>query len=869
MFSRVLAILGLLLIFVPSVSVATVLFVQTNENTDQEVAAARRAAQERGEPFVVVGENGVERWQNGSRTHHQPYNHSQVEASLRPQLEQANARVNTVLQRFDRPGLNRDSEEYESLVTEYQDAVRARNRLEDVGAVRQDSLREALRLIQGEGGSVTSMVVSGHHVDRYYSGTNGGLSQDDISEVFGEAEFSGMGDTVLSLVLPACFSCRVGTASVEWGDAFPNRQVTFGYNPLAPLGYVEAGHDYIYNSLIGEAELLAMASEPDLSDDALADALLDLIPESLRRDRATICLGGGFVDDPELEEIYFEDGELRRHNMLEICPELLEAIEADRHILEGYLNGRAEDGDSSGRNYNMVPGNTSRSELRSYYGLINDFMNCPLLLDDNGESLFNVEDMPDVNVAIALIFFDKVRGNFASRYGEDLADSIADLRAMGVPDSIINLLEKIRRGTANRREVVDAVTGLENWYAANEDNLLSMYGEGHRANQHTAFHVARALRDHLVDLNPGCVPSEWYLESSAGNVSSRCDQRMRLGVEARGLVENNSRYTVLQGQVDQMTRTANEIRIEVGELETQIAANPTPELQTQLDIANYRLRAAEVSLSVRIVQSNTLGYELRHGEPAPEELQRRLQEAEALYFAQENLLMELQQSGTRGIDRSVQLEIAETLLVEPGGMPLDQRITQLRDSAQQRADGLASSRDRLQALIATRPGYYQFFQNAGLEVNVANARLIAQRNNFTEAQTSTLLELLGDPGPEARLNVVNQEIGQALQQINRVNALEARVATNAELYERYVQVLRTGQPAQATEVEVVTQEVIDQGQQTTTDVATVVQEDTRQTIVVNPMIARRCSDPNVLVKPAVCGQLEQADIDRALSGGGN
>ncbi|NQZ01250.1 MAG: hypothetical protein HRT45_11345, partial [Bdellovibrionales bacterium] len=516
-----------------------VLFIDTNNNPGEiraarQAVAARNAANPGGPQEVLVaitatgvtryqGEtltvNGSERRLSGGQSVQMNTFQSQLSAADQAALDDLNTRIQAVNEQFS--GLSEGSNLYTQLEGEYNALVREQRRYTANGSVNKFSIEQTLRDLSctseraqsdamcangGTGVDVSSIVLSGHQADRAYFGVSGGVTQDQMEEIFSNPEFADHNESVLSMVLPACYSCTIGTSSIEWSDAFPNREFTFGYNPLAPLGHVPAGQNYIYEMLKGEAELRAefqSTGSPDMNNLGSVSQLLRTMMPSGVADRATVCIGGAHVEDSICDEVYFQDGEARCIELETECRRVYAELQALAPIYESYNRGERVEGAPTGVDYSNPPTQTSRSRLRTFYNLVNDYINCGMAEDDEGNPLFESEGVPAASAVVSLIFFQKVMDNFLDVYSDDLAGSLQGLeyilgqdraridalieadgdaqeiarleqRHAELRSAVAELRDVINR-RSSRSDIVKAVENMRSWYAANAEAPQALY----------------------------------------------------------------------------------------------------------------------------------------------------------------------------------------------------------------------------------------------------------------------------------------------------------------------------------------------------------------------------------------------------------
>jgi hypothetical protein len=743
-----------------------VLFIDTNNNPGEiraarQAVAARNAANPNGPQEVLVavtasgvmryegetlsGSGGGRRLSGGKEVEIRKFNQELSEGD-RAQLERLNSEIAEVNRRFS--GLAEGSDQFEELQNQYNALVREQRQYTTGGAVNHINLEQVLGDLSESGLAVSSLVLSGHQADRGYFGVSGGVTRDQLVDLFSQERFADHNDSLLSMVIPACYSCTVGTSSVEWDGAFPNREFTFGYNPLAPLGTVESGHHYIFEMLSGEAELREHLSAEDggLSLESLSQMLSSMVPVGVEN-RAAVCMDGSQLAQtlcPEMYsnnpdgtfEIYFADGVARCIDLEVECNRIYTELQAIAPVFESYNRGERQPGapetDSAGRtiNYNNPPTTTSRSRLRSFYNLVNDYLNCSQATDDEGNHLFETEGVPEASAVISLIYFQKVRDNFLRVHGDDLAESVRGLEYILAKDreridglqeagtdagEIARLearhselrqavagMRDLLSGGATRREVVETSEQLLSWYNANREAPAADYdllrtssdwaaiepGEV-RANQTAVFWAYQAIDDHLVSFTEGCIPGGW-LETVDTSRSGCDDERLYLGTEV--YQSSTQRAPVLDRDLIAITSRIRELDAAQAEIETRArqladaAGLPGASREVRMDalFAGLQNEALLRELDALNWERELNSIRVRRGEAFLQQnyqAELRASEFARARFEGMSVLTEAL-SGEMNLSEDERAEVARRVLLELNGQPVSQVVAELEAQLQ-------------------------------------------------------------------------------------------------------------------------------------------------------------------------------------------
>ncbi len=162
--------------------------------------------------------------------------------------------------------------------------------------LERESIDRELRAIEQEfpDADLGRLLISGHDGGGNFNGFHGGLSRQEIYEVFdGHPRLR---ESVKGLYLLGCNSGTTMELSL-WGSIFPKATFVSGYEGQAPLNFRAKGLDYLASSLRREEEIMAAKTQKEVEDRLLQ---IDHIREGFTGLRL-ICPGLGSGDGAAVE----------------------------------------------------------------------------------------------------------------------------------------------------------------------------------------------------------------------------------------------------------------------------------------------------------------------------------------------------------------------------------------------------------------------------------------------------------------------------------------------------------------------------------------------------------------------------------------
>jgi hypothetical protein len=527
--------LSLILVLLSLNARADIMFLDLNNNP-LEIAAAKRAADKRGERLLVYPQVNKEQ--------------AALIASYRQRLE--------VLQR-DYEAATTDADR-ERLRTEYRNVDEERRTKVQEVTFGPEQLKTVLGQLSADGTKLSSVIISGHDGNNDFSGSQGYMYASSFNEAF--AQYPELADGVESLFLAGCYTVKPGTLEYQFQDTFKNLNVIAGYDDAAPLGDKPAGHQYIENFLTRESNLEGLEGES-----AIRREVRKIIPSALGTN-ASMCLEGSIY----VERDQFMDMSEAWKN----CDENAQKVRDGAEMFNCYANAGSFDyglgiytGQSpqqngeepssprggspptvpqstSARSCDNPPEDTRNGELRAYYNVMQEIAPCKY------KPGFEWRDFPDPERMIRLIYHKKVAKAFSRAFASDLKDSVQVLIDAGVPKEVAEKIQHLE--AMSRKELLEYLAMLEGQYGYERNRTGNEKIDKARL---ALDNITRGLRSHLANLDPRCVPLDWV---DAGNQKSLCANSTLLGSKAVKQAETTFERVRIGEEIDRLRRERDNLR---------------------------------------------------------------------------------------------------------------------------------------------------------------------------------------------------------------------------------------------------------------------------------------------------------------------
>lgn len=353
-----------------------------------EVQAAREAAHERGENLIVIPEI--------------PEPIRKKHAALANQILRQETRIKALketLKEKEQPEAPLQ-ERIAHLSSEVDTARQEQSKLILPEMQMSDKMLEAaLQRIEGQGGRLSNLVISGHSGGSTFWGSAGRVFREGIHSVF--EKFPKSRESLRAIHFMGCYSNTPET-SLWWKARFPSLKVLVGFSSKAPLSQTTASPAILKDTLLREQRFAKLEEvKPALQ-------AIKTVPHSMQTSLAgtfNSCYVGTQVKSQLLTEV--NDACFGVRARLEDGADLFESF---RQSFEG--------------GYEDVPADTDHSPLRDYYNLLQLNSHCTSL----GIHL------PPREQVLGLIFFKNVRRNFARYFAKELQEVSEALKKAGVSE---------------------------------------------------------------------------------------------------------------------------------------------------------------------------------------------------------------------------------------------------------------------------------------------------------------------------------------------------------------------------------------------------------------------------------------------------
>lgn len=420
---------------------ADILFIDVNDSP-KEITSAKKAAEKRGEKLIVIPSS------------------EQIKSDPSiTKIRNEIARLETARSKCKNNCDDLDDKIYEQKEL-YNTQLKNKKLYLD-----SEGINYHLNQLKKKNVTITSVIVSGHDGNGEFFGLNGSFTETDFSEAIHDN--APIGDSIRSLMLWGCYATNISGAFNLWKDSAPNIEMIAGFNEIAPSNIRQSSFDYLEDVLVKEKQLTA---EKDAK--ALQKAFLNL--KSVTQMKSALCVRDNYVTPNRANSL---------KELKNMCtpPEKLSAITKKYNCYIKGLEGCTD-----------IPTDTRNGEIRKFYNQLQDVSHCDLV--DPHFSL-------DASALLRLVFFNTVRDNFSSSYGQELDRFDNDLKLAGIPNSL--LLNRFNKD--NRSTVIKKITDLSKYLNSKKSIAKSNTPEFKKLDRlDTALGV---IRNAIGELNPDYIYS--------------------------------------------------------------------------------------------------------------------------------------------------------------------------------------------------------------------------------------------------------------------------------------------------------------------------------------------------------------------------
>lgn len=295
--------------------------------------------------------------------------------------------------------------------------------LPSAGTVGQDvlnkkTLDQKLAELNRSNTKLSSVIISGHDGNGYFTGNFGNISASDVGKSF--ADNPQVADGIKGLFLWGCYTSTPGSIDMNWKKTFNNLDVIVGFDGIAPAGNKLAGQKYLEDALIKQKKMSEVKNEQELGQIFKKLQFTNTV-------NASICSKDFYVSKSVVSTI---------SKLKEMCNPIEEA--KLREVFDCYNESKPT--------CESVPQNTAQSPLRDYYNHLQTTSHC--------DELYRVSYIfrPTRDQVIKLIFHKNVVANFQKNAGVCLDTINSVLKASNAPDSLyLNDMTKLSRSELRKK----------------------------------------------------------------------------------------------------------------------------------------------------------------------------------------------------------------------------------------------------------------------------------------------------------------------------------------------------------------------------------------------------------------------------------
>ncbi len=478
---------------------ADVLFLDLN-NAPSEVAAARRAVEERNKRFIEAAQERGEVIQpNDSRLErlHVIPRVSPTEQAMLIKSRNETLRAENRVRIFCRDSTTSSgcTSATANLAAAKKTHVKNYN---SVARLDKKKLNEEFKKLKDAKVSLSSVVISAHDGDREFWGElTKQLDDSDIEEAF--LKNKPLADNVRSVLLWACYGATTDDFITGWKKAFPATVMIGGFSGQAPLDSRPAS-PWILEDLLIRQEQFAQTRDRDE---------LNRLFKELRQVNGTtaaICI------DRDL--IVTKKGVRTVEDDILACGN--RSKEEEKHLQVYYCHLRADPGCED------VPKEAqSKAPLRRAYDFLQETRHCEDVLEKQGKT------RPVSQLSARSLLFDQiVRMNFEKHHKSELAGMNKLLDQLGFPPELrYKDLDKM-----TRKQYLDNLRGIEQEWLRRMNDAKDAEGLVYDAKLLAA---GKYIGEVQKVEKAGCVPLSWVEEDEALKDSScGIKQGMRTAIKS-------------------------------------------------------------------------------------------------------------------------------------------------------------------------------------------------------------------------------------------------------------------------------------------------------------------------------------------------
>ncbi len=383
--------------------------------------------------------------------------------------------------------------------------------------VDKDYLKKELKKLASENVKLSSVVISGHDGNGQFVGSQGRLSDKDISEAFQSS--APLGDSVRSLLLWGCYTTNIGSLEKNWKPILPGLNMIAGFDKIAPAGDKAPNWTYLEDVLVKEKALTETADSKSLMNVFKSIRGVNVVA-------ASICLN--------------KDRLVTNKGVSSVRKE----IEKCQQLQTGKLSERLQCYEKAEPGCEDIPADTANGPVRKIYNEIQESKHCQDYLPAH-------MSIPNADATLRLIFDKRVRTNFEARNQEGLKDLNSLLRELKFADR----LQFKDLGNMSRKEFLDRITSVE---AEIERRSQLIKDDFDRIDDPKLLALKEAIASvkgvsQVSKRGPVCVPFEWVEPNARNNDYCGWTDKLKTSREVGERTAYSVRYERLdEAAVDEM-----------------------------------------------------------------------------------------------------------------------------------------------------------------------------------------------------------------------------------------------------------------------------------------------------------------------------
>lgn len=326
-----------LILVISIISKGEILFFDLNDNP-KEIEAAQRAAKRRNEKLIV---------------------YPSISASDKKEIESTKEELHKARSLFFECSNKIGGSACKDLRANFDLARNKHNSTLEKNQMNPRKLNKIMEDLKDNNTKISSIVISGHDGNGFFTGTYGNLTDNDLYRAV--SNNTPVADGVRSLLLWGCYSANIGSLLTHWKKALPQAELIAGFDDSAPLGNKPANWAYLEDVLVKEKNLTS------IKDSKTLQRVLKQLNGATKM-HSSICVRDNYADMKKSIEL---------SQATKLCQTIQDESAA---VFKCYLHAERPKCENP-------PENTSNNELRSLYNKLQSAKHCREIFDSQGISL--------------------------------------------------------------------------------------------------------------------------------------------------------------------------------------------------------------------------------------------------------------------------------------------------------------------------------------------------------------------------------------------------------------------------------------------------------------------------------------------------